>query len=116
MQSERGFMPSVGQIRAIAEPRLRDRQRAASRLAAIRDREQAAATPPPPAPADTMESTADIFKRVWPGMAKHEAGHRDDGQKLNLNPDRECRKPSADDYRRLFGIDPDAPPAASEAA
>lgn len=105
MQSERGFMPSVGQIRAIAEPRLRDRQRAAARLAAIRDREQASAAPAPAAPTDTAESTADILKRVWPGMAKHEQGHRDDGEKLNLNPDRECRKPNAADYKRLFGID-----------
>ena len=48
---------------------------------------------------------ADILKRVWPGMAKHEQSHRDDGEKLNLNPDRECRKPSAADYKRLFGID-----------
>lgn len=105
MDSAQGFMPTVGQIRAIADPRLRERQQMAARLAAIRDREQVAANPPPPPPADTAESTADILKRVWPGMAKHEQGHRDDGEKLNLNPDRECRKPSAADYKRLFGID-----------
>lgn len=105
MQSERGFMPSVGQVRAIAEPRVRDRQRAAARLAAIRDRDQHTAAPPAAKAIDTAESTADILKRVWPGMAKHEKGHRDDGDKLNLNPDRECRKPSAADYKRLFGID-----------
>jgi hypothetical protein len=32
-----------------------------------------------------------------------------------LDPDRECRKPTREDYIRLFGIDPEAPKSAPDA-
>lgn len=117
MDSERGFMPTVGQIRAIAEPKLRTREMRARRLVAIRD--GAGSEPAAPGKQETPatdcgESTSDILKRLWPTMSKHEAGRgRDD--ELGLNPDREIKKPSREDYIRLFGVDPDAPPAAPEA-
>ena len=51
------------------------------------------------------ESTADILKRIWPGMAQHEPGYQ--AGKLNLDPDRECRKPTRADYLAL-GVAPEA--------
>ncbi len=32
-----------------------------------------------------------------------------------VDPERPCRKPTREDYIRLFGVDPEAPPAAPEA-
>jgi hypothetical protein len=49
------------------------------------------------------ETTAEILKRVWPTMDQHVPGYK--GEALNLNPDRECRKPTREDYIRL-GVDP----------
>lgn len=117
-ESERGFMPTVGQIRAVADPKLRTREMHARRLAAIRDNATAdtVATPDIAKPApEEGESTADMLKRLWPTMNKHlDSGDRDEG--LKLNPDRECRRPSREDYIRLFGVDPDAPSSEAKAA
>ncbi|MGT2515636.1 hypothetical protein ACVOMT_16630 [Sphingomonas panni] len=52
--SERGFLPAVGQIRAFADPMLRDRREQAGRLAAMVAMASRPAGPtlPAPAPAD----------------------------------------------------------------
>jgi len=111
--SERGFMPTVGQIRALAEPKLHQRQMHAARLRAINGVNSGANTAPeapsaPPADTGMKEATADILKRLWPTMAMHEAGGDTSG-KLNLNPDRTTRAPTREDYIRM-GVDPAALP------
>lgn len=50
--------------------------------------------------------------------AKDGAGSRPDApteMPRNADPERECRKPTREDYIRLFGIDPEAPKPADEA-
>jgi hypothetical protein len=118
-ESDRGFMPTVGQIRAVADPKFRLREMHARRLAAIRDNDAAdpkpAAEQASPAP-EIAESTADMLKRLWPTMSKHEPGSRDRDDAATLNPDRECKSPNREDYIRLFGVDPEAPQPSAEAA
>jgi hypothetical protein len=111
-QSERGFLPQVGQIRAIADERVAARSRVLDRLGAVA---RALAAPAPEKPKDdgftleseTAESTADILKRIWPTMAQHQPGYQSGEGKLNLNPERECRKPTRADYVRM-GVTPEA--------
>lgn len=53
-----------------------------------------------PAPTEEQEeSTSEILARVWPTMSQHENGDR--SGKLELNPERECRKPTRADYLAL---------------
>lgn len=47
----------------------------------------------------TGETTAEILARVWPTMENHAPGRREGG--LNLNPERECRQPTKEDYLRM---------------
>jgi hypothetical protein len=112
--SERGFMPTVGQIRAVADPRMQQRETHAARLRSI-ERVKNGATvakeeaPRPRAQIDSSlaESTADILKRVWPTMGKHEPGYDDKSEALNLDPNRPTRKPTRADYIRM-GVEPSA--------
>jgi hypothetical protein len=112
--SERGFMPTVGQIRAVADPRMQQRETHAARLRSI-ERVKNGATvtkeeaPRPRAAIDSSlaESTADILKRVWPTMGKHEPGYDDKSEALNLDPNRPIRKPTRADYI-VWGVDPSA--------
>lgn len=74
-QSERGFLPSVGSIRKIAEERVATRSRVVDRLGAIARALAAPAAKPQDdfeLKEDTLESTADILKRIWPTMSQHE--------------------------------------------
>lgn len=49
--------------------------------------------------ANRNETTAQILARNWPTMHMHEPGRRENG--LNLNPERECRRPTREDYLRM---------------
>lgn len=49
---------------------------------------------------EIVQSTAEILARAWPSMRDHDTTRRSHG----LDPDRECRAPSAADYERLFGV------------
>lgn len=58
--------------------------------------------PPPAKEICTPEDAAEILRERWPTMHEHEPGYR--AGKLNLNPDRECRKPTRADYISVFGM------------
>lgn len=110
LASDKGFTPSPGAIRSQAEPLIAERRRHAARLRAVRDALDPSAAPAKPAADKPVEhdarTTAQILAEVWPTMGDHETGRREvtDGR----NPDRPCRKPSREDYIRLFKIDPEA--------
>lgn len=89
------------------------------------DRQAALDAPALPAPSGapsdppTPEEAASICRRYGVGrFSKHQdrADPHAPTQVDGRNPDRPCRAPSREDYIRLFGIDPIAPPPASEAA
>lgn len=62
-RSERGFLPSVGEIRALAEPKLIERRRNLGRLKHVRDTEPQRKAPLAPEDRCTPEQAREIMKR-----------------------------------------------------
>lgn len=67
----------------------------------------------------TPAEATEILKRYKVGSYAVAAPSRDPHSPTemprNADPERECRKPTREDYIRLFGIDPEAPKPADEA-
>jgi hypothetical protein len=102
-RSERGFLPAVGQIRAIAEPLLQDRERQARRLEAIvaqMDRKPTPAVRPWEEPTEPKE----ICTPEQAAAIKAEFGlvseARQQAKPVGAGP---ARKPSESDYIALMG-------------
>jgi hypothetical protein len=97
MKSTRGFMPSVGEIRAIAEPKMRDLRIERSRLQQVLEHVEE----PPTAPEErcTPEQAAEILRQA--GL--HTESDTPDKPYI---PVEQRPAPDAAWYRETYGIDP----------
>lgn len=94
-RSARGFLPSIGEIRAIAEPRLLERRRHLGRLKIIRDM-PAPAKPLAPEDRCTPEQAAAIIREVGLKMPETQV------ERAHRGPP---TAPTREDYLR-WGVDP----------
>lgn len=94
-RSARGFLPSVGEIRAIAEPKLLERKRHLGRLKIIRDM-PAPAKPLAPEDRCTPEQAAAIIREVGLKMPETQV------ERAHRGPP---TAPTREDYLR-WGVDP----------
>ena len=107
LASERGFLPSIGAIRAGADPIMAELRRHAARLHAV---QRAMEEPEPEERPDhphavDRRTTAEILADTWPTMGQHDVAARGPVSG-GLDPDRPCRVPTREDYLRM-GVAPE---------